>query len=74
MPSRATSSAGRDFFRLSILAVRAFPVVILAIPLAVVFINFNIYDSVYQPGPDAHGADLAHHDPGDRQRLCQHPL
>lgn len=38
---------GRDFYRLSILAVRAFPVVILAIPLAVVFINFGIYDSVY---------------------------
>lgn len=38
---------GRDVFRLSILAVRAFPVVILAIPLAVVFINFGIYDSVY---------------------------
>jgi len=38
---------GRDFFRLSVLAVRAFPVVILAIPLAVVFINFNIYDSIY---------------------------
>ena len=38
---------GRDFYRLSILAVRAFPIVILAIPLAVVFINFNIYDSVY---------------------------
>ena len=38
---------GRDFYRLSILAVRALPVVILAIPLAVVFINFGIYDSVY---------------------------
>lgn len=38
---------GRDVYRLSILAVRAFPVVILAIPLAVVFINFGIYDSVY---------------------------
>jgi multiple sugar transport system permease protein len=38
---------GRDFFRLSILAVRAFPIVILAIPLAVVFINFGIFDSVY---------------------------
>ena len=38
---------GRDTYRLSILAVRAFPVVILAIPLAVVFINFRIYDSVY---------------------------
>ncbi len=38
---------GRDTYRLSILAVRAFPVVILAIPLAVVFINLGIYDSVY---------------------------
>jgi multiple sugar transport system permease protein len=38
---------GRDFFRLSILAVRAFPIVVLAIPLAVVFINMGIYDSVY---------------------------
>lgn len=38
---------GRDFFRLSILAVRAFPIVVLAIPLAVVFINVGIYDSVY---------------------------
>ncbi|RPJ51877.1 MAG: carbohydrate ABC transporter permease [Chloroflexi bacterium] len=38
---------GRDFFRLSILAVRAFPIVILAIPLAVVFSNVRIYDSVY---------------------------
>lgn len=38
---------GRDVYRLSILAVRAFPVVVLAIPLAVVFINFGIYDSVF---------------------------
>lgn len=38
---------GRDLFRLSVLAVRAFPIVILAIPLAVVFINTGIYDSVY---------------------------
>ena len=38
---------GRDTYRLSILAVRAFPVVILAIPLAVVFINAGIYDSVF---------------------------
>ncbi len=38
---------GRDTFRLSILAVRAFPIVVLAIPLAVAFINLNIYDSVY---------------------------
>jgi multiple sugar transport system permease protein len=38
---------GKDFFRLSILAVRAFPIVILAIPLAVVFINLGIFDSVF---------------------------
>lgn len=38
---------GRNFYRLSILAVRAFPVVILAIPLAVVFLNMGIYDNVY---------------------------
>lgn len=38
---------GRNFFRLSILAVRAFPIVILAIPLAVVFISLGMFDSVY---------------------------
>jgi multiple sugar transport system permease protein len=38
---------GRDAFRLSILAVRAFPIVILSIPLAVVFLRTGIYDSVY---------------------------
>jgi multiple sugar transport system permease protein len=38
---------GRDVFRLSILAVRAFPIVILSIPLAVVFLRTGIYDSVY---------------------------
>lgn len=41
---------GRDAFRLSILAVRAFPIVVLAIPLAVVFINLGMYDSVYSLG------------------------
>ncbi len=38
---------GRDAFRLGILAVRAFPVVILAVPLAVQFRDWNIYDKVY---------------------------
>ncbi len=38
---------GRNFFRLSILAVRAFPIVILAIPLAVVFISLGMFDSIY---------------------------
>ena len=38
---------GKDVFRLSILAVRAFPIVILSIPLAVVFLQTGIYDSVY---------------------------
>lgn len=38
---------GRDAFRLSILAVRAFPIVILAVPLAVTFIEWGMYDKVY---------------------------
>lgn len=38
---------GRDLFRMSILAVRAFPVVVLSIPLAVLFVNFNMFDSIY---------------------------
>ncbi|MCB9134500.1 MAG: carbohydrate ABC transporter permease [Anaerolineales bacterium] len=38
---------GRDTFRLAILATRAFPIVVLAIPLAVVFINVGIFDSVF---------------------------
>ncbi len=37
---------GRDAFRLGILAVRAFPIVILAIPIAVVFISLGIFDNV----------------------------
>jgi multiple sugar transport system permease protein len=38
---------GRDVYRLSILAVRAFPIVVLSIPLAVVFLRLGIYDNVY---------------------------
>lgn len=38
---------GRDVFRLSVLAVRAFPIVILSIPLAVVFLRLNIYDNLF---------------------------
>ena len=38
---------GRDAFRLSILAVRAFPIVILAVPLAVTFRQWGMYDKVY---------------------------
>ena len=38
---------GRDAFRLAILAVRAFPIVVLSIPLAVVFLRLGIYDNVY---------------------------
>jgi len=37
---------GRDAFRLGILAVRAFPIVILAIPIAVVFISLGVFDNV----------------------------
>ncbi len=38
---------GRDLFRLSVLAVRAFPIVVLSIPLAVLFIQAGVFDSVY---------------------------
>lgn len=38
---------GRDTFRLAILAVRAFPIVVLAIPLAVMFIQFRLRDSLF---------------------------
>lgn len=37
---------GRDAIRLGILSVRAFPIVILAVPLAVIFINLGMYDSI----------------------------
>jgi multiple sugar transport system permease protein len=37
---------GRDAFKIMILITRAFPIAILAVPLAVTFINWNLYDSV----------------------------
>jgi multiple sugar transport system permease protein len=37
---------GRDAFKLLILTTRAFPIVILSIPLAVTFIQWGLYDSV----------------------------
>ena len=39
--------AGRDLFRLSVLAVRAFPIVVLSIPLAVLFLRAGVFDSLY---------------------------
>ncbi len=38
---------GRDTVRIAILSVRAFPIVVLAVPLAVVFIRLGIFDQVY---------------------------
>ena len=38
---------GRDAFRLLVVSTRAFPIVILSIPLAVSFIEWGLYDSVY---------------------------
>lgn len=38
---------GRDAYRLIILSTRAFPIVILSIPLAVTFLNWGIYDSIW---------------------------
>ena len=37
---------GHDAFQLLILATRAFPIVILAVPLAVAFIDWGLYDSI----------------------------
>lgn len=38
---------GRDAFRLVVVSTRAFPIVILSIPLAVMFIRWGTYDSIY---------------------------
>ena len=38
---------GRDGYRLIVLSTRAFPIVILSIPLAVMYRNFGIYDTVW---------------------------
>lgn len=38
---------GRDTIRLAILSVRAFPVVVLAVPLAVVFLRLGMFDQPY---------------------------
>ena len=38
---------GRDAYRLVILSTRAFPIVILSIPLAVTFLNWGIYDTIW---------------------------
>lgn len=38
---------GRDAVRIGILSVRAFPIVILAVPLAVIFLNLGMYDSIF---------------------------
>jgi multiple sugar transport system permease protein len=38
---------GRDAFQILILSTRAFPIVILSIPLTVTFINWGLYDTVW---------------------------
>lgn len=38
---------GRDAIRLGILAVRAFPIVVLAVPIATIYIQLGVYDSPY---------------------------
>ena len=38
---------GREAYRLVILSTRAFPIVILSIPIAVTFLNWGIYDSIW---------------------------
>lgn len=41
------SFRGRDSFQLLILMTRAFPIAILAVPLTVTFINWNLYDTLF---------------------------
>lgn len=41
------SFPGRDFFRLVIVSTRAFPIVILSIPIAVAYLRLGIYDNVF---------------------------
>lgn len=38
---------GSDLYRLGIISTRAFPAIILSIPMAVTFINWGMYDSIY---------------------------
>lgn len=38
---------GRDSYKIMILTTRAFPIVILSIPLAVTFLNFGLYDTLF---------------------------
>jgi multiple sugar transport system permease protein len=38
---------GRDAYRLTVLSTRAFPIVILSVPLAVTFIEWGIYDTIW---------------------------
>ncbi len=38
---------GRDTYKILILTTRAFPIVILSIPLAVTFLNFGLYDTLF---------------------------
>lgn len=38
---------GRELVRLGVLAVRAFPIVVLSIPLAVLFLRTSLFDSIY---------------------------
>jgi multiple sugar transport system permease protein len=38
---------GRDTYKVLILTTRAFPIVILSIPLAVTFLNFGLYDTIF---------------------------
>ena len=38
---------GRDAYRLTVLSTRAFPIVILAIPLAVTYLRFGLFDTIW---------------------------
>ena len=79
LPAPAGYAISRYFFAgampsgLSILAVRAFPIVILAVPLAVTFIEWGMYDQVYSVALMHTALTLPTTILVDLERVCQHP-
>ena len=63
---------GANVYRLMILMTRAFPVGILALPLAVGFVRLGIYDTPFGCRADAHGAGAAVRRAGHLQPVPRH--
>ncbi len=60
---------GGDIYRILILSTRAFPVVILSIPLITAYINWGLDDTALGVALFAYGHGAAHHHPGHQQHL-----